>query len=52
MGSILSEKIYGGMGLPSEKTEALHAELNERAKVATISYSAAANFLQYIHSSS
>ena len=30
IGRILSEKKYGGAGLRSEKTEALHAGLNER----------------------
>ena len=37
------------MGLRSEETEALHAELNERAEAATSSYSAAVDFLQYIY---
>ena len=41
---------YGGTGLLSEKTEALHAELNERAEAATSSYSAEVKFLQYIYS--
>ena len=41
---------YGGTGLLSEKTEALHAELNERAETATSSYSAEVDFLQYIYS--
>ena len=35
IGSILSEKRYGGAGLISEKTEALNAELNERAEGVT-----------------
>ena len=35
MGRLLSEKRYGGAGLISEKTEALHAELNERAEGVT-----------------
>ena len=35
---------YGSMGLRSEETEALHAELNERAEAATSSYSAAVDF--------
>ena len=39
-----------GTGLLSEKTEALHAKLNERAEAATSSYSAAVDFLQYIYS--
>ena len=38
------------MGLLSEETEALNAELNERAEAATSCYSAAADFLQYIYS--
>ena len=37
-----------GMGLISEKTEALYAELNKSAEAATSSYSATGNFLQYI----
>ena len=37
------------MGLISEKTEVLYAELNKRAKVATNSYSATGDFLQYIY---
>ena len=41
---------YGGMPLLSDKTEALHAELNERAEAATSSYSAEVDFLQYIYS--
>ena len=47
---ILSEKKCGVTGLFSEKTEALHAELNERAETSTSSYSAAVDFLQYIYS--
>ena len=35
--------------LLSEKTEALYAEINERAEAATSSYSAKGNFLQYIY---
>ena len=38
------------MMLLSKETEALHAELNKRAEVATSIYSAAAYFLQYIYS--
>ena len=38
------------MRLLSEKTKALHAELNERSGVATKSYSAAVDFLRYIYS--
>ena len=33
-----------------EKAEPLHAELNERAKAATNSYSVTGDFLQYIYS--
>ena len=40
----------GGTGLLSEKTEALHEELNERIEAAISSYSAAVDFLQYIYS--
>ena len=36
--------------LISQKTEALYAELNERMKAATSSYSATGDFLQYIYS--
>ena len=36
------------MGLLSEETEVLQAELNKKAKAATSSYCAAVNFLQYI----
>ena len=43
-------KKYGGMGLISKKTEALHAELNKMAEAATSSYSVTGNFLQYIYS--
>ena len=38
------EKIMGGTELFSEKTEAVHSELNERAKAATSSYYAAVGF--------
>ena len=37
-------KKYGGTGLISEKTEALYAELNERAEAAISSYSAPDDF--------
>ena len=37
------------MGILSEETETLHAELNKRAEAATCSYSAAVDFLQYIY---
>ena len=50
IGRILSEKRYSGTGLISEKTKALHAEINERAEAATNSYSETGNFLQYIYS--
>ena len=43
-------KKYGGTELFSEKTEAVHSELNERAKAATSSYSAAVDFWYYIYS--
>ena len=42
-------KKYRGMGLFSEKMEALHAELNERVEAASSSYSPVANFLYYIY---
>ena len=48
IGTILSEKKYGGTGLISEKTEVLYAELNERAEAATGSYSVTGDSLQYI----
>ena len=38
-GKILSEKKYGGMGLVSEKKEALYIELNERAEAAPNNFS-------------
>ena len=43
----LKWKKYRGTGLISEKTEALYAELNERAETATSRYSATDDFLQY-----
>ena len=43
-------KRYGGTGLLSEKTEALHAERSERAEAATRSHSAEVDFLQDIYS--
>ena len=43
-------KSIGGMGLISEKTEVLYAELNERAEAATGSYSVTDDSLQYIYS--
>ena len=47
----LSEKNIGIQGyFLKKKMEALHAKLNERAKAATSSYSAAVGFLQYIYS--
>ena len=50
MGGILSGGGYGSMGLLSEETEALRAKLNKKAEAASSSYSAAVDFLQYIHS--
>ena len=50
LGKILSEKENGATGLLSEKMEALHSELNERAEAATCTYSAGVDFLQYIYS--
>ena len=44
------KKKCGGTGLVSEKTEPLHAELNERVEAATSNYSATGEFLQYIYS--
>ena len=38
------------MGLLSEKTEALHAELNKRPEADTSSYFAAIDLLRYIYS--
>ena len=43
-------KIYGGTGLISETTKALYAELKERAKAASSSYSVTSDFSQYIYS--
>ena len=37
-------KKYGGTELFSEKTEAMHAELNKRAEAATSSYSSVVDF--------
>ena len=44
------EKNVWGYGVISEKTEALHAEPNERVEAATSSYSATVEFLRYIYS--
>ena len=44
------KKKYRSTGVISEKTEALYAELNQRAEAATSSYSVAGDFLQYIYS--
>ena len=44
------KKKHGGKGLISEKTEALHVELNKRAEAATSSYSALGDFSQYNYS--
>ena len=41
---------FEGTGQLSEKTEALDAELSKREEAATISHSAAVDFLQYIYS--
>ena len=41
---------YRGMGLISEKTEALYAEFNQRAEAATSSYFVTSDFLQHIQS--
>ena len=41
---------HGDAGLFSEKPEALYAELTERPKAATSSYSATGDFLQYVYS--
>ena len=49
IGRILSEKKIRGTGLISEKTEVLHAELNEVAEAATGSYSVTGDSLQYIY---
>ena len=38
------------MGLIAEKSEALYAELNEKAEATTGSYSATDDFLQYSYS--
>ena len=43
------KKKYEGTRLLSEKTEALHVELNERAEAATNSYFAAVDILQCIY---
>ena len=43
-------KKYGGTGLISEKADVLCAELNEKAEVATGSYSVTGDSLQYIYS--
>ena len=46
IGRISSKKKYRGTWLISGKTEALYAELNERAEAATSSCSATGDFLQ------
>ena len=43
------KKKYGGTRLLSEKTEALHAKLNERVEAATNKFCAEVDFLQYIY---
>ena len=50
VGRILSEKKYWSIGLISEKTEALYAELNKREEAAISNYSVRGNFLQCIFS--
>ena len=50
MGKILIKRKYWDTGLISEKTEAFHVELNERAEATTSSYSATGDFSQYIYS--
>ena len=45
-----SEKEIQGYGVNFWKTEALHADLNERVEAATSSCSATSNFWQYIYS--
>ena len=49
-GNQIMRKKYGGMGLPSEKTEALCAGLNKRTETTTSSCSATCNFLQDYYS--
>ena len=44
------ERNYGSMGLLSEKTVTLHAELNKIAGAAFSSYFAEVNFSKYIYS--
>ena len=44
IGRILREKIYGGTGLISAKTEVLYVELRERAEAASSSYSVTIDF--------
>ena len=44
------KKKYGGTWLIPEKTEAFYVEFNERAEAATSSFSAPADFSQYIYS--
>ena len=46
----MSEKKHVGRELISEKTEALYAELKERAEKTSRSYSVTGSFLQYIYS--
>ena len=50
MGRILCEKKCGGVGLISEKTEVLCAELNERVEAVTGYYSVTVDSLQYAYS--
>ena len=44
------KKNYRGMGLVSEKMEALFVEFNKRAEAAISSYSVPGNLLQYNYS--
>ena len=48
--SLNEKKKCGVTGLVSEKTEPLHAELNERVEAATSNYSVTGEFLQHIYS--
>ena len=43
-------KKYGGMGLNSEKMEALYVEVNERVEAVTSSYFAPGDFSQHTYS--
>ena len=41
---------YGSAGLFFEETEAMRAKLSKRPEAASLSYSAAVDFIQYIYS--